>query len=64
MQKEAEFRQHAEECRSLAEKTRDPGHRAMLLRMADSWERLASDRARMREPTGQHGYARSETITE
>jgi len=36
-----EYRRHASECVRLAQKTQSPGEKALLLRMAESWLRLA-----------------------
>jgi hypothetical protein len=43
MKKASEYRQHAEECRALAQRM-DEVHRAQLLEMARTWESLADDR--------------------
>jgi hypothetical protein len=45
MIKVSEFRRHASECRSLAERMTGE-HREMLLQMAKSWELLAEWRER------------------
>ena len=45
----AEYRQHAEECRALA-RSLNGEHREQLLRMAETWDRLAEQNER-REPT-------------
>jgi hypothetical protein len=37
----AECRKHAEQCRKLAKQVNTPEHRAMLLDMAETWDRLA-----------------------
>jgi hypothetical protein len=47
MDKASEFRQHAEECRALAEQMEQGEHRAQLLEMAEMWDKLAADRAEM-----------------
>jgi hypothetical protein len=47
MDKASEFRQHARECRALAQQAHQEEHRAQLLRMAEVWEQLAEDRAGM-----------------
>jgi hypothetical protein len=45
VQKAAEFRKHAEDCRALARKAKREEERRQLLAMAETWERLAnSDR--------------------
>jgi hypothetical protein len=45
MKKIIEFSKHAKECRALAAQTKSADHRAQLLRMAESWDQLAHDRA-------------------
>lgn len=47
MKKASEYRSHARECRDLAGKMASPEQRGQLLRMADHWEQLASDRAEL-----------------
>ena len=44
MQKSLEFRQHAQECRTLARTTRDESQRQQLMNMANTWDKLAADR--------------------
>jgi len=44
MKKASEYRQHAEECRALANGMAGE-QREQLLAMADTWEKLASDRS-------------------
>ena len=44
MKKASEYRQHAEECRTLAKGMPEGDARDQLLTMADTWERLAQDR--------------------
>jgi hypothetical protein len=47
VQKTAEYRQHAKECRNLAKQMR-PGHqREQLLAMARTWDALANERETM-----------------
>ena len=41
MNKASEHRQHADECRSLAKQMETPEEREQLLRLADTWDRLA-----------------------
>jgi uncharacterized protein Yka (UPF0111/DUF47 family) len=41
-----EYRQHADECRRLAERARTPEDRKALLSIATSWDKLAGDRDR------------------
>ena len=45
MKKASEYYQHALECRQLAARTADADHKATLLRMAETWETLAYNRA-------------------
>jgi hypothetical protein len=40
----SEYRDHAEECRTLARRARSAEDRNMLLNMADAWENLARAR--------------------
>ena len=49
MKKVSEYRQHAKECRGLAERSRSPEHREMLLNIAATWESLANDRIKTAE---------------
>jgi len=44
MKKAAEYRAHALECHRLAAHATDAAQRAMLLRMAETWENLAKGR--------------------
>ncbi len=44
MKKASEYRQHAEECRSLAKGLPAGEQRDQLLKMAETWEKLAADR--------------------
>jgi hypothetical protein len=44
MQKAADYRQHAGECRLMASRSNSSEHRQMLLNMASTWESLATDR--------------------
>jgi hypothetical protein len=44
MQKPEDFRNHAKECRAMAERTRSPVDRGMLLNMAKTWDDLAAAR--------------------
>jgi hypothetical protein len=41
MEKASEYREHAEECRMLAQRAKSGEDRAMLLNMAEIWESLA-----------------------
>ena len=47
MKKASEYRQHADECRALAKGMPDGESRDQLLRMAETWDRLAQDSARV-----------------
>ncbi|WP_309087465.1 hypothetical protein [Phenylobacterium sp.] len=44
MKKASEYRLHAKECRDLAAQMESAEQRAMMLQMADHWEKLAEDR--------------------
>jgi len=44
MQKAQHYREHANECRALAARTRVPEHRIMLNEMAETWDTLAIER--------------------
>jgi hypothetical protein len=44
MKKASEYRQHAEECRALANQMQG-SHREQLLQMARTWDKLAEDRS-------------------
>ena len=44
MKKASEYRQHAQECRELASHMESPDQRALMLGMADHWDKLAKDR--------------------
>ena len=46
MKKIFEYREHAEECRTMAKLARSQSHREMLLNMAATWDGLAKDRER------------------
>jgi len=41
----SEYEKYAQECVSLAQATQVPEHRVMLLHIAETWRRLASDSA-------------------
>jgi hypothetical protein len=45
MQKVEDYRKHADECRSIARRSRSLEERDMLLNMARTWDDLASHRA-------------------
>ena len=44
MKQAAEYREHAGECRKLAQTARSEMERTQLLQMAAAWERMAADR--------------------
>ena len=44
MKKVEDYRQHANECRLMANRARSPDEKAMLLNMATTWDSLAVDR--------------------
>jgi hypothetical protein len=45
MQTTEQYRQHGEECRAMARRTHSPEERAMLLKIAQTWDDLAAYRA-------------------
>lgn len=45
MPQPADYEKYAQECIALARNTPVPEHRVMLLHIADTWRRLASDSA-------------------
>jgi hypothetical protein len=47
MKKASEYRQHAEECRQLANRMEHGEHRSQLLEMAATWDKLAADRSEL-----------------
>jgi hypothetical protein len=40
----AEYREHAQECRRLAQSSASAEHKAALISMAETWESLAAER--------------------
>ncbi len=60
MKKASEYRQHAEECRALANQMAAGPQRDQLLEMARTWDKLAEERSELirRHPelalTGEH----------
>ena len=46
MRKIEDYRHHAEECRTLARRSKTQGDRDMLLNMAATWDKLAEGRAK------------------
>jgi hypothetical protein len=53
VKKASEYRQHAKECRALAQQMQDGEQRNQLLEMARTWDALAEDRDRMSEKNGE-----------
>ena len=49
MQKLDEYKQHADECRQLANQSSNEQNRQQLLVMAERWEQMAKDRAKLLE---------------
>jgi hypothetical protein len=47
VKKASEYRQHAKECRALAQQVTEGEQRNQLLEMARTWDALAADRDRM-----------------
>jgi len=45
MKKASEYRQHGKECRELAARSSNSEHRAALIKMAETWDKLARNRA-------------------
>ena len=63
MKKASEYRQHAEECRTLAMAMDHGEQRDQLLEMAATWDRLAADRSdliRRNPELALHGEHREE----
>jgi hypothetical protein len=58
MKKVSEYRQHAVECRALAAKMDVDENRSQLLAMAQTWDRLAEERARALELREFGGFGR------
>jgi hypothetical protein len=46
LKKVSEYRDHAEECRTMAKHAASESHREMLLEMASTWDDLAENRER------------------
>jgi hypothetical protein len=53
MRKTDEYLKHARECRALAKQMEQGDHRDQLLKMAETWEVLASERERTQRATGE-----------
>lgn len=49
MKKASEYKEHAEECRALARRSKSPEDRDMLLNMAATWDSLAENRLKATE---------------
>ena len=49
MKKLEEYKEHAEECRQLARRSKSQADRDMFLNMATTWEQLATGRAKTLE---------------
>jgi len=47
MKKASEYRQHAQECRELAKHMPAGDQREQLLKMAETWDKLALERQRI-----------------
>jgi hypothetical protein len=47
MEKVSEYRHNAAECRKLAAGIQSPEHKAMLAKMAETWETLAKEREKL-----------------
>jgi hypothetical protein len=62
MKKASEYRQHAHECRQLAASMASDEQRALMLQMADHWDKLAADRIDLirRHPELAHAGERDE----
>jgi hypothetical protein len=44
MQTIEDYRQHGDDCRAMARRSRSPEERAMLLKIAETWDDLAAHR--------------------
>jgi hypothetical protein len=49
MKKASEYRQHAAECRAIANQMESAEQRRQILEMAEHWEKLAADRLALLE---------------
>ncbi len=47
MRKASEYRQHADQCRAMANQTMPGPQRDQLLEMARTWDKLAEDRSEL-----------------
>jgi hypothetical protein len=52
VQKSEEYLKHARECRALAKQMEQGEHRDQLMKMAETWEVLAAERARTHRAAG------------
>ena len=52
MKKAEEYRAHAEECRRLANQTRDQNEKQQILKVAEVWEDLARTREKITKRAG------------
>ena len=57
----AEYREHAADCRKLAQTARNEMERTQLMQMAAAWERMAADRE---EQLNRDGLRNQETSRE
>ena len=60
MRKLSEYQAHAEECRQMAVRMRDPVHKKQLEDMAEAWSMLATEREKqlLKQANGQQaGWA-------
>jgi hypothetical protein len=60
MRKVSEYREHADQCRTLARRAASPEHRDMFLNMASTWESLAEER--IKSNARQERIANLETV--
>jgi hypothetical protein len=51
MKKTEDYQKHAKECRALAKQMANGEQREQLLKMAETWEVMASERARRQRHT-------------
>lgn len=54
MRKVSEYEQHADECRKMAAKMKDPTHKRQLEEMADAWTMLARERRKQLQKQAYH----------
>jgi hypothetical protein len=66
MKKASEYREHAEECRVMGRRAREPDHKTMLAEMAETWDNLAGQRqehlARLKRIAALEAQAPSEVV--